>query len=209
MLILVIIVVTSGYLLGSFPTGYLISCAAGTDIRHQGSGNIGATNVLRTLGKKYGYTVFFIDALKGFVAVWFGMWLARHLQPNTVRVDWFGILGALSSVLGHAFPIWLRFQGGKGVATSAGTMIGLAPAATLLALLIWFAVFEATRYVSVASLAATVALPVIIGIFFKLHFAGSAPIFGLAVVLAVIVCWRHRSNIVRLVRGGEQRFTRQ
>lgn len=209
MLTLAILVATCGYFVGSFPTGYLIGRVAGTDIRRHGSGNIGATNVLRTLGKKYGYAVLLVDALKGFIAVWFGLWLARRLEANTMFVDWFGILGALSSVVGHTFPIWLRFQGGKGVATSGGAMFGLAPVATMLALLIWIAVFEATRYVSVASLAAVVALPVLIGIFLELHLAGSAPIFGLAVLLAVIVCWRHRSNVVRLVQGVEQRFTRR
>ena len=209
MLISAILVAVCGYVLGSFPTGYLIGRVAGTDIRTQGSGNIGATNVLRTIGRKHGYTVFLVDALKGFAAVWSGLWLARHLEPNTAVADWFGVLAALTSVLGHAFPIWLRFRGGKGVATSAGAMLGLAPVATLLALLIWAAVFEATRYVSVASLAAVVALPVLIGVFLKLHLAGTIPIFALAVLLAVIVCWRHRSNIVRLIRGQEQRFTRQ
>jgi glycerol-3-phosphate acyltransferase PlsY len=208
-LFLAILVAASGYFLGSFPTGYLIGRVVGIDIRTQGSGNIGATNVLRTLGKKYGYAVFLVDGLKGFVAVWFGLWLARHLEPYLGVSDWLGVLAALTSVLGHTFPIWLRFHGGKGVATSAGVMVGLAPVATLLALLTWLAVFTVTRYVSVASLAATIFLPVAIGVFLKLHFAGSLPVFALAVLLAVIVCWRHRSNIVRLVRGGEQRFTRQ
>ena len=209
MSISVVLVAVCGYFIGSFPTGYLVGRVTGIDIRTQGSGNIGATNVLRTMGKKYGYAVFFGDALKGFAAVWFGVWIGRHSELNGRVVDWFGVVAALTSVLGHAFPIWLRFRGGKGVATSAGAMVGLAPVATLLALLIWLAVFEATRYVSVASLAAVVALPVLIGVFFKLHLAGSIPIFAVAVFLAVIVCWRHRSNIVRLVRGGEQRFTRQ
>jgi glycerol-3-phosphate acyltransferase PlsY len=207
--LLTLLVAASGYLFGSVPTGYLIARAAGIDIRTQGSGNIGATNVLRTIGKKYGYTVFLGDALKGFIAVLVGAWMARQLEPNRVAADWFRVLAALTAVLGHAFPVWLGFRGGKGVATSAGAMIALAPLATLLALLIWLTVFEATRYVSLASLAAAVALPVLIGIFLKFHFMGSIPIFALAVLLAVIVCWRHRSNMVRLVRGEEQRFTRR
>ena len=94
MLISAILVAVCGYVLGSFPTGYLIGRVAGTDIRTQGSGNIGATNVLRTIGRKHGYTVFLVDALKGFAAVWSGLWLTRHLEPNTAMADWFSAADA-------------------------------------------------------------------------------------------------------------------
>ncbi len=197
------------YLLGSFPSGFLAGRIAGVDIRQHGSGNIGATNVLRLLGKKYGYAVFFLDAMKGFLAVRLAISFAGHFETARVYSDWFGILAALVCVLGHAFPVWLKFKGGKGVATSAGTMLGLAPVATIVAVFVWIVVFEITRYVSVASVTATVALPTAIGILLRLHIMNSAVIFYSAIVLATVVCWRHRSNFARLVRGTEQRFTRR
>ena len=182
---------------------------AGIDVRQHGSGNIGATNVLRLLGKKYGYAVFFLDALKGFLAVRLAISFAEHFETLSVYADWFGILAALSCFLGHAFPVWLKFRGGKGVATSAGVMLGLAPLATVVAVFVWIIVFETTRYVSVASVIAAIALPTAIGILLKLHRMKSDVIFYSAIVLATMVCWRHRSNFSRLVRGTEQRFTRR
>lgn len=209
MTLTILLVTLSGYLLGSIPSGYLIGRLAGTDIRKHGSGNIGATNVLRTLGKRFGYPVFFFDALKGFVAVWLGGFIAAQAEFTRDHAEWFAIAAAVACVLGHTFPIWLKFKGGKGVATSAGTMLGLAPVATLVAAAVWIIVFETTRYVSVASVAATVALPVTLGILLALHMGHNVPIFWAALVLAIVICWRHRSNLVRLVRGTEQRFTRQ
>jgi acyl phosphate:glycerol-3-phosphate acyltransferase len=199
----------SSYLLGSIPSGFIIGRFAGVDIRTHGSGNMGATNVLRTLGKPYGYSVFLFDALKGFLAVWLGGFIARQSLFTRGYVDWFSILAALACVLGHMFPVWLKFKGGKGVATSAGTMLGLAPLATLIAAFVWIIVFELTRYVSLASVAATISLPTALGILLALHFGHSLPIFWVALVLAGIICWRHRSNFVRLVRGTEPRFTRR
>jgi acyl phosphate:glycerol-3-phosphate acyltransferase len=197
------------YLLGSLPSGFIAGRIAGVDVRRHGSGNIGATNVLRLLGKKYGYAVFFFDALKGFLAVRLAIFFAEHFETTRAYSDWFGILAALVCVLGHAFPVWLKFKGGKGVATSAGTMLGLAPVATIVAVFVWIIVFEVTRYVSVASVTATVALPTAIGILLRLHIMHSSVIFYSAIVLATVVCWRHRSNFARLVRGTEQRFTRR
>jgi acyl phosphate:glycerol-3-phosphate acyltransferase len=197
------------YLLGSFPSGFIAGKIAGIDVRHHGSGNIGATNVLRLLGKTYGYAVFFLDALKGFLAVQIAVSLSRHFETTRPYSDWFGILAALFCVLGHAFPIWLKFKGGKGVATSAGTMLGLAPVATIVAVFVWIVVFEITRYVSVASVTAAIALPAAIGILLRFHVMNSDVTFYSAVVIATVVCWRHRSNFARLVRGTEQRFTRR
>ncbi len=210
MWILIFIVVVGSYLLGSFPSGYVASHIAGVDVRKQGSGNIGATNVLRVLGKKYGYAVFFCDALKGLLAIWLAFFLVDRVEAAWGYRDLFGILAAVICVLGHAFPVWLKFRGGKGVATSAGTMFGLAPLATLVAVLVWIIVFEVTRYVSVASVVATIALPLAIGVFLKLHLTNSTVvIFYSAIVLAVVVCWRHRSNFGRLIRGTEPRFSRK
>ena len=197
------------YLLGSIPSGFLAGRIAGVDIRRHGSGNIGATNVLRLLGKKYGYAVFFADALKGFLAVRLAILFAEHSETTRMFSDYFGIIAALVCVIGHAFPVWLKFKGGKGVATSAGVMLGLAPVATMIAVVVWIVIFETTRYVSVASVTAAVALPTAIGILLRFHVTNSAAIFYSAIVLAAVVCWRHRSNFARLVRGTEQRFTRR
>ena len=108
------IAITS-YLLGSFPSGFIAGRIAGVDVRQHGSGNIGATNVLRVLGKRYGYAVFFLDALKGFLAVRLAILFAMHFETMRTYSDWFGILAALVCVLGHAFPVWLKFKGGKGL----------------------------------------------------------------------------------------------
>src|SRR5438045_4658721 len=118
-----------GYLLGAIPFGYLAGCLAGVDIRQFGSGNIGATNVLRTLGRKFGYPVFLADTLKGYLAVRTAFWL---FAGNSAAAYLPGIVAAVCVVLGHSFPVWLRFRGGKGVAASAGACFGLLPTETLL-----------------------------------------------------------------------------
>jgi glycerol-3-phosphate acyltransferase PlsY len=203
------IVLVVSYLLGSIPSGYIAGRLMGIDVRKHGSGNIGATNVLRTLGKPFGFAVFVADTLKGFLAVQISALCVAQVPPAQQYADWFAILAAITCVLGHTLPIWLGFNGGKGVATSAGVMLGLAPGATLFAVLVWVLVFEFTRYVSVASVAATCALPIAIAVLLKLHLAKSMPILGAAVVLAVVVCWRHRSNFARLMQGSEKRFSRR
>src|SRR4029453_1798878 len=125
------VLVIGSYPLGSIPFGYLAGRIAGIDIRKCGSGNVGATNVIRTLGKRYGYPVFVADLLEGFGAVKMAMWTAPRLQREWNSSEMFGIVAAISSVLGHSFPAWLHFKGGKGVATSAGALFGLAPVAVL------------------------------------------------------------------------------
>ncbi len=206
---LIITVGVFSYILGATPSGYIAGRIAGLDIRKHGSGNIGATNVLRTLGKKYGYAVFFCDTFKGFLAVRLAVFCAERLGPAHQYADWFGILAAILCVLGHTLPIWLKFKGGKGVATSAGVMLGLAPIATLVAVVVWVIVFETTRYVSVASVVGAISLPAAIGLLIEMHLNKSVPIFCSAIMLAAVVCWRHRSNFRRLVNGTEQRFTRR
>jgi glycerol-3-phosphate acyltransferase PlsY len=203
------VVVTGSYLLGSIPFGYLAGRIAGIDIRKCGSGNVGATNVIRTLGKGYGYPVFVADFLKGFGAVKISMLVAARLQPGWSSSEMFGIVAAISSVLGHSFPVWLNFKGGKGVATSAGALFCLAPVAALVGASVWILTFLVTRYVSVASVAAAAALPVIILIITRLRETGGKSLFYSSVCLAAVVIWRHRSNLSRLVRGTEARFTRK
>jgi acyl phosphate:glycerol-3-phosphate acyltransferase len=208
MLVLTVVVIGS-YLLGSIPFGYLAGRIAGIDIRSCGSGNVGATNVIRTLGKGYGYPVFGADFLKGFSAVKMSIFIATRVQPEWISSEMFGIAAAISSVLGHSFPVWLRFKGGKGVATSAGALFGLAPLAALVGMAIWILTFLLTRYVSVASIVAAAALPLIILITTWLSQTTGKLLFYSSVCLAAVVIWRHRSNLSRLMSGTEPRFTRK
>jgi acyl phosphate:glycerol-3-phosphate acyltransferase len=203
------VVVIGSYLLGSIPAGYLAGRIAGIDIRKCGSGNIGATNVIRTLGKGYGYPVFAADFLKGFGAVKMSLLIATRARPDWNSPEVFGILAAISSVIGHSFPVWLNFKGGKGVATSAGALFGLIPVAALIGAAIWLLTFWLTRYVSMASIAAAAALPLIILIMSWLNQTAGKALFYSSVCLAAVVIWRHRSNLSRLMRGTEPRFTRK
>jgi acyl phosphate:glycerol-3-phosphate acyltransferase len=191
------------YLLGSIPFGFIAGLIAGVDVRKHGSGNIGATNTLRVLGKKFGYAVFVADVLKGFLAVRIALWLARF-DPSTGYL--IGIVAAFFVVVGHSFPIWLRFRGGKGVAAAAGACLGLVPLATLIAVLIWIATFFIFRYVSLASIVAAVALA--LGALF-LGYAADPILLTFTCLIAALIILRHRSNIVRLLQGREPRFDRK
>jgi glycerol-3-phosphate acyltransferase PlsY len=198
-----------GYLFGSFPAGYFAGRLAGVDVRTVGSGNIGATNVLRVLGKQWGYPVFVIDALKGFAAVRVAFILVKYWPDAKPYAEYFAILAAMSSVAGHTFPVWLRFKGGKGVATSAGALIGLMPLAVPLVFLVWVIVFETTRYVSLASIIAALALPIIVGVLAYWKLVNTWALIYFSLMITILVLWRHRSNFSRLLNGTEQRFTRK
>jgi acyl phosphate:glycerol-3-phosphate acyltransferase len=197
------------YLLGSIPAGYLAGRLAGVDIRKAGSGNIGATNVMRVLGKAYGYPVFAIDFLKGLAAVRVSILIARHTPLAGTSMELIGIVAAVSCVTGHVFPVWLQFKGGKGVATSAGALLGLMPVALLIGAAVWIAMFQVTRYVSVASITAAIALPIVILIMISLDQARTMALLYFSICLAAMVILRHRSNLYRLVRGTEPRFKRK
>ena len=190
----------AGYLLGSIPFGLLLTQAAGIgDIRKMGSGNIGATNVLRTGNKALAAATLLLDALKGVVAV---------LMCGLVGLP-AAAAAAVGAVLGHMFPVWLRFKGGKGVATSAGVVFGLMPLAVVIVFLIWVLVFEITRYVSVASIAAALALPVTVALLMHWQIIEGIGLFYFSALLAILVVWSHRTNFSRLLKGTEQRFTRK
>lgn len=220
------------FLLGSIPFGLLIAKAKGIDIRAHGSGNIGATNVLRVLGKKYGIACLLFDALKGFVPVAIATNLiqiaGRPVQvPLSLPEAWVlvlpaaeamkgqgvQILTALAAVLGHNYSPWVGFKGGKGIATSAGVLIALMPAAIVILLAVWVLVFLTTRYVSVASIAAALALPPVT-LWGSWHHGRiqdgtwNKPLFIFTVVIAAMAIWKHRSNIRRLREGTEPRFTK-
>lgn len=195
-----------GYLLGSIPFGFLAGCVAGVDVRGHGSGNIGATNVLRTLGKSYGYPVFVADALKGFVAVRLALWMGCGAPASAYKL---GILAAVCAVLGHAFPIWLRFRGGKGVAASAGACLGLVPVETLIAGAVWVGTFLLFRFVSLASVSAAAALPLSVWLIAPGQTRSRGLLLSLTAALAALVIVRHGSNLRRLLHGTEPRFERK
>ncbi len=181
-----------GYLLGSIPTGVLLARLMGLgDLRQIGSGNIGATNVLRTGNKKAAALTLIGDALKGAIAVW----LARAFAaPDAVQ------LAALAAFLGHCFPIWLRFKGGKGVATFLGIMLALVPLAGLVACAIWALAAKLGKISSLAALLAAGWTPIVTVLL------GRGDVFALACILAILVYARHWDNIKRLRRGTEPRI---
>ena len=201
------LVAIGAYLIGSIPSGYLVGRAKGVDLRKEGSGNIGATNALRMLGKKWGYLVFAADIFKGWFSVMLAYALANRYAPDQVTVA--GIVAALFAVVGHNFPVWLAFKGGKGIATSAGIMIALFPIWTfLVALVVWITLFYGTRYVSLASIAAAISLPVTTSL---LTLAGRCDrlLVPVAILMCILAIWRHKSNIQRLLAGTEKRFEKK
>ena len=202
-------VALASYFLGSIPAGYLAGRIAGIDIRHAGSGNIGATNVTRVLGKRYGYPVFIVDFLKGLMAVTMSILIEKRAQPLSVPTELIGIIAAISCVIGHSFPVWLSFKGGKGVATSMGALFGLMPFVALIAVAVWVITFEMTRYVSVASMTAALAVPISILILMPLKQTSGTALLYFSISIAALVIFRHRSNLSRLVRGTEPRFKRK
>jgi acyl phosphate:glycerol-3-phosphate acyltransferase len=190
------------YGLGSIPFGYLAGRICRKDLRREGSGNIGATNAFRVLGKGWGLSVFALDFAKGLLAVeLFGIFVSN-------AEGWL-LAAGITAILGHNFPVWLGFRGGKGIATSAGVIAALYPPWYFLVVLaLWVGLFFSTRYVSVASLGAAVALITggLTGIFFGFF---SGLLGGVSVVIGLLGMWRHRSNIARLRAGTEPRFSRK
>jgi glycerol-3-phosphate acyltransferase PlsY len=185
------------YLLGATPTSYWVGRAFhGIDLREHGSGNLGATNALRVLGWTSAVPVIVVDVGKGFVPVWFFPELA------SASVGWSLAFGA-AAIVGHMFSLWVGFRGGKGVATSAGVFLALAPWAVLGGFVVWLALALTTRYVSVASIGAALALPILV-IFLPTRVGPG--LLGFSVALAAFVIWAHRSNLRRLARGEENRF---
>jgi glycerol-3-phosphate acyltransferase PlsY len=199
-----ILVVLVAYMLGSIPTGFLVGKARGIDIRAVGSGNIGATNVFRILGKTAGVFVLLADAAKGWVAVFLvAKWVAGWFYPaaSPLAQEWFRLCAGIAAILGHNYTCWLCFKGGKGIATSAGVLVALVWLPLLIILGVWIVVFAASRYVSLASICASFVLP------FAAWFTGKnlATVIVTA-VLAVLAIYKHRANIQRLLRGTENKI---
>jgi glycerol-3-phosphate acyltransferase PlsY len=187
------------YIVGSIPAAFLAGRWRGVDLRKHGSGNLGATNVIRVLGPRIGLVVFAVDVAKGALPVLlFPRWTTGSWPPVVVA-----IACGVAAILGHTRPVFLRFgRGGKGVATAAGVFLALAPVQTALTLLVFAVVLLASGYVSLGSLVAATMLPLLIGI----TLGPQSPVFIISTVVAAFVFWTHRANIGRLRRGEEHRF---
>jgi glycerol-3-phosphate acyltransferase PlsY len=198
-----ILTVLIAYLLGSIPTGFLVARARGVDIRAVGSGNIGATNVFRILGKAAGIFVLVADVAKGWVAVFvLARLVSEWCYPNLGKqaLEWFKLGAGIAAILGHNYTCWLHFKGGKGIATSAGVLVALVPGALLIVLGVWIIVFALSRYVSLASISASFALP-----FAAWAVGESRTIILVAAALAALAIYKHKANIKRLINGTESR----
>jgi len=188
-----ILITIISYLLGSIPTGYIVGILAGIDIRKVGSGNVGATNVVRTVGKTKGLLTLTADVAKGFIPVF----VALRFGLSYTAVALVGV----AAFLGHLYPLFLKFQGGKGVATALGVLLALAPMATLVLVAVFGVVVFFSRIASVSSIAAAVAAPITLW-----SFSYPPTIVAMSVFLAVMIILRHRGNIRRLFAGTEPRF---
>jgi glycerol-3-phosphate acyltransferase PlsY len=188
-----VLLILCAYLLGSIPTGLLLAKAAGVDIRAAGSGNIGATNVYRTLGRSVGILTLVGDCLKGLIPVL----VAQRLGMGDAGIAAAGT----AAFLGHVYTVFLRFKGGKGVATALGVFLGVSPASVGIALVIFIAVVAAWRYISLGSVTAAGAMPFIVA-----GLDGRPLIIAMSAVIALLVIWKHRENISRLRAGTENKF---
>lgn len=189
------------YFLGSVPFGYVIVKLTGRgDVRESGSGNIGATNVTRAAGKIAGLLTLLLDAAKGYFAVWLAMrWFHADIR-------WTMIV-AICAVLGHMFPCWLKFRGGKGVATGLGVFLPICWQAMVAALVLWIIVLGFWRYVSLASVAAAAALPFLVFVFYAPHHAPPVFVTAGSAFIAALIIFKHRGNIGRVIAGTEHRIT--
>lgn len=192
--------VMAAYLIGSLPTGYVVGRARGIDVRKVGSGNIGATNAFRVLGKTAGAAVLLIDGFKGFAAARWLPLLATHFFPGA-NVEYLALTAGVAAVLGHNYTCWLKFKGGKGIATSAGVVMAWAPWACVTALVVWGVVAKATRYVSVGSIMAAVVLPIAVWLTRR-----SVPMTCVMGALSILAIYKHKGNVQRLMAGTENRL---
>ncbi len=202
-----VLIVSAAYLLGSIPFGYLIvRLAKSGDVRETGSGGTGATNVTRRAGKGAGILTLVLDAVKGAVAVALARWL---LTPD-FGVNWWVAAAALAAILGHIFPVWLGFRGGKGVATGLGIFLSLSPLAVACAALLFVVIVWATRYVSLGSIVAAAVLPLCIWLLSLLGADTAAkshtPLTTAAIFSSALIIFMHRANIGRLLKGTENKL---
>ena len=196
-----VLIFLAAYFCGAIPFGLLLGKLFGAkDVRKTGSGNIGATNVARSVGLSAGILTLLLDAAKGAIAVW----LARHYFPEQAS---FQILAGLGALVGHCFPVWLKFRGGKGVATAAGVFLVLCPPAAVGALLIFALIVGFWRYVSLASISAAAAMPLLVYFLWAPHFAPPISVTVGSLAAALLIIYKHDANMQRLVEGTEPKFS--
>ena len=198
--------VIGGYFLGSIPTGYLVARFRGVDIRTVGSGNIGATNVFRILGRGAGTFVLLADAFKGFLACWLLVRLGTQFAgdtepPSPARREALQLTAGIAAILGHNYTCWLNFKGGKGIATTAGVLVALVPLALAILLSLWGIVLALTRYVSLASITAAAALPLVVWLT-----GGSPLLITITAAIGALAIYKHKVNLQRLLAGTENRI---
>jgi len=194
------------YLIGGIPFGYLIAVIKGIDIRTEGSGNIGATNVGRVLGKKYGLIIFILDMLKGFIVVFYiPALVSSAVNIPTTTDNLLVVLCGFCAVLGHAFPVYLKFKGGKAVATSFGVFIWLVPISIGIAFGVWLLTVIVTRYVSLGSMIGSLSLVGVIVIVVDSPFGDNIYLTVMSVAVAILIIARHTSNIQRIIAGTEKK----
>ncbi len=201
-----ILMLVAGYVCGATPFGYFAGRLKGIDIREHGSGNIGATNVIRVCGKGVGIPTFVLDVIKGWLPAWLSMkWSAEHGASDALASA-AGIASGLAAVLGHNFTFWLRGRGGKGVATSAGALLATAPIVLVVVLAFWFVTLKVTRYVSLASMVAGAGIPLTMCVQMLYQRRWNFVLLGFGLLLAALTLVRHRSNIQRLLAGTENKI---
>ncbi len=206
MIISYIVGIIISYLIGGIPFGYLIAVIKGVDIRTQGSGNIGATNVGRVLGKKYGLIIFILDMLKGFAVVLLvPAAVSSAVNISTTTGNLLAVLCGFCAVLGHAFPVYLKFKGGKAVATSFGVFIWLVPISIAIAFGVWLLTVIVTRYVSLGSMIGSLSLVGVIVIVVDSPFGDNIYLTVMSVAVAILIIVRHTSNIQRIIAGTEKK----
>ena len=199
-----LLAILASYMTGAIPVGFLAGKTRGIDIRSVGSGNIGATNVFRTLGKGLGIFTFACDVAKGFVSAYLYPLAALHTSMTEQETIWLGLACACAAVAGHNWPVYLNFKGGKGIATTTGALLGVAPAALGVGILSWLIVFPISRYVSLASIIAAISVTVSGWLFYHSKTGVLLPLF--LTILGLLAILRHKPNIQRLLKGTENRF---
>ena len=200
-MMMIVLMLILSYLIGAIPNGYVIGKVFfKKDIREFGSGNTGATNSFRVLGKPAGFIVTFLDIFKGFITVFFPLWLPVHAHGPISTFFTYGLIVGIFAIIGHVYPIYLKFKGGKAVATSAGVVLGVNPILLLILAVIFFGILYLTKYVSLSSIIA--AISCVIGSLVIHDYI----LFGMSAFVSIILIFRHRSNIVRIFKGEEPKI---
>ena len=200
-IMMIVLMLILSYLIGAIPNGYVIGKVFfKKDIREFGSGNTGATNSFRVLGKPAGFIVTFLDIFKGFITVFFPLWFPVHAQGPISTFFTHGLIVGIFAIIGHVYPLYLKFKGGKAVATSAGVVLGVNPILLLILAVIFFGILYLTKYVSLSSIIA--AISCVIGSLIIHDYI----LFGMSAFVSIILIFRHRSNIVRIFKGEEPKI---